>query len=134
MRRFKNQVAYDPETDPATWTGYNPIYMKPTDPLKRVFSESRKDAARRRTGAKAKVKFAERRAPREVAEEHAAQVVRSVVSQLEQVIHLLNDTPAVGNYLSSVNQKQIHNAIVQLKTKCGVKFDLGEFAQREKLD
>ena len=57
-------------------------------------------------------------------ETRAAEIVRGAVKALEFIMAEMMQTPAPsGQYDRQVNQLQLHNAIVHLRTKCAVRFD-----------
>ena len=53
--------------------------------------------------------------------------MRQVVSTLEFHLEELHRTRKIGNEKGLVNQYGIHNALVALRTKCGVRFDPNEY-------
>ena len=61
------------------------------------------------------------------AERRMLEAVRKVVSILEFHLEELHRTRKVGNEKGLVNQYGIHNALVQLRTKCGVRFEPNEY-------
>jgi len=61
------------------------------------------------------------------AERRMLEAMRHVVSTLEFHLEELHRTRKVGNEKGLVNQYGIHNALVLLRTKCGVKFDPNEY-------
>lgn len=135
MRQFSMKVKYDPKLDPTTWTGYNPLgaYQK--------MPEWKKDLAHEK-GQKAKDKnrdkpsLERRRAERENIEREVEALIRKVVPALEMALYQLINTPAPGKYEKRVNQKKLFNLLVEMKTKCGVKFDRGDqsFTRKTPLD
>jgi hypothetical protein len=62
-----------------------------------------------------------------VAERRMLEAMRHVVSTLEFHLEELHRTRKIGNDKGLVNQYAIHNALVLLRTKCGVKFDPNEY-------
>ncbi len=134
MRRFSVGHKYDPLMDSATWRdGYNPGFYKTDDPLKKVFIQSKLSANGRLTGSKTHAVAVGRAAEREAAELQVAETVKQAVAALEMALHLLNGIAAPSQYHHHVNQKQVHNAVFHLKTKCGVKFEDSEFSHRVSL-
>lgn len=136
MRRVSVGYEYDKECDATQWRGcYNPTKFGPTtDPLKKTFNLAKLSAASRAHGSKIKAAHAPERERREEAENNAAEAVRRAVGALEMALHELNQTRAPSSYARSVNQKQLHNAVMHLKTKCGVHFDRDEFSIKVDLD
>jgi len=61
------------------------------------------------------------------AERRMLEAMRHVVSTLEFHLEELHRTRKVGNDKGLVNQYGIHNALVALRTKCGVRFDPNEY-------
>jgi len=61
------------------------------------------------------------------AERRMLEAMRHVVSTLEFHLEELHRTRKVGNEKGLVNQYGIHNALVALRTKCGVRFDPNEY-------
>jgi hypothetical protein len=61
------------------------------------------------------------------AERRMLEAMRKVVSILEFHLEELHRTRKVGNEKGLVNQYAIHNALVLLRTKCGVHFDPNEY-------
>jgi hypothetical protein len=61
------------------------------------------------------------------AERRMLEAMRHVVSTLEFHLEELHRTRKVGNEKGLVNQFAIHNALVLLRTKCGVRFDPNEY-------
>ncbi len=61
------------------------------------------------------------------AERRMLEAVRKVVSILEFHLEELHRTRKVGNEKGLVNQFAITNALVELRTKCGVYFDPNEY-------
>ena len=61
------------------------------------------------------------------AERRMLEAMRKVVSTLEFHLEELHRTRKVGNEKGLVNQYGIHNALVLLRTKCGVRFDPNEY-------
>jgi hypothetical protein len=55
------------------------------------------------------------------------EAMRHVVSTLEFHLEELHRTRKTGNEKGLVNQYGIHNALVALRTKCGVRFDPNEY-------
>lgn len=76
------------------------------------------------------------RAEREAAELQMAEAIRTAVQILEHNMTALMQHVAPGmNYDSHVNQASTINAIVALKTKCGVHFDAGgDFMEKVEID
>jgi hypothetical protein len=62
-----------------------------------------------------------------VAERRMLEAMRHVVSTLEFHLEELHRTRKIGNEKGLVNQYAIHNALVLLRTKCGVHFDPNEY-------
>jgi hypothetical protein len=62
-----------------------------------------------------------------VAERRMLEAMRHVVSTLEFHLEELHRTRKIGNEKGLVNQYAIHNALVLLRTKCGVSFDPNEY-------
>ena len=61
------------------------------------------------------------------AERRMLEALRKVVSTLEFHLEELHRTRKVGNEKGLVNQYGIHNALVALRTKCGVRFEPNEY-------
>jgi hypothetical protein len=61
------------------------------------------------------------------AERRMLEAMRKAVSILEFHMEELHRTRKIGSPSGLVNQHAIHNALVQLRTKCGVKFDPNEY-------
>jgi hypothetical protein len=61
------------------------------------------------------------------AERRMLEAMRHVVSTLEFHLEELHRTRKMGNEKGLVNQYGIHNALVLLRTKCGVRFDPNEY-------
>ena len=59
------------------------------------------------------------------------EAVRTAVSLLEYHMTILMQYPRFAT--KAVNQEKVYNAIYDLKTKCGIKFD-GEFMNRIEMD
>jgi hypothetical protein len=75
------------------------------------------------------------KAEREEAERLMVDAIRQAVAMLEfNMTALMQHPKPTVNYYSSVNQEQCINAILLLKTKCGVTFDSKDFTQRVVLD
>lgn len=76
------------------------------------------------------------REEREAAERRMADAIRKAVEILEFNMTALMEHVAPGvNYESHVNQASTINAIVALKTKCGVHFDAGgDFMEKVEID
>lgn len=136
MRRFTVSHQYDPALDPSTWRDCrNPFLNHSDDPLKQLFVASKISAGRRRGGATRKAQAAHNREARQEAETHAVATLQSVVTALEMALQELNDIPCpTMTYKSRVNQQQMHNALVLLKTKCGLAFEPSEFTHTVRLD
>jgi hypothetical protein len=62
-----------------------------------------------------------------VAERRMLEAMRHVVSTLEFHLEELHRTRKIGNEKGLVNQYAIHNALVLLRTKCGVHFEPNEY-------
>lgn len=61
---------------------------------------------------------------REAAEERMAEVVRQAVAMLEFNLTVLSQIPKISsNYKAAVNPLAVTNAIITLRTRCGVHFD-----------
>lgn len=125
MRRISVSAKYDPACDPTTWDGYNPTKMPPPPQWRsELWHHKGVHAAAAKANAKRPLAARERR---EAAEQRLADLVRTVVSALEFNMSELMEIGAVSGAKSHINQLQIHNALVLLKTKCGVKFSQEEF-------
>ena len=114
MRQFRLSHKYDPALDSETWDCLKPYFGNM--PLwKRQLNGSRMSAAR---GKNMKA------ITRVEVETRAAEIVRGAVKALEFIMAEMMQTPAPsGQYDRQVNQLQLHNAIVHLRTKCAVRFD-----------
>jgi hypothetical protein len=135
MRRERIQHEYDPALDATTWRGYNPTKFRPSsDPIKRGLALGKISAASRALHRKNRPGHEAKRVARENAEKAAEETVRLVVGALEMALTQLNEIPAPSQYEQHVNQKQVHNAVSHLKTKCGVRFDDSETSHRITLD
>lgn len=138
MRRISNTVRYDPALDPVTWRGFNPILMaNNASPLKKALAQGKRSAALREKQRIVSPAQEQKRNRREEAEQRTAELVRKVVAALEFSMTELMAVPAPAQYERAVNQLQLHNVIVHLKTKCGVSFDSAPdnpFAKKVDLD
>lgn len=124
MRRFSTKYNYDPKLDPTTWRdGYNPTaFSQYNDPIKKALRHEKQKSTLARANAPRIAITAKKRCAREKAEEQAAETVRQTVRALEFALTELQQVPAPSRYQSFVNVKQLHNVIVHLKNKCGVRF------------
>lgn len=123
------------ELNPYNFKGYNPLRAA-------IFSPEswHKELARHKGHMAAKVApnvAASRntKSARLAAEENMAEIVRLCVAALEGGMAILNENP--GGYHSGevINQGQIFNVIVSLKTKCKVRFDGGgDYTKKVRLD
>ncbi len=126
-RPIRNQAAYDK----AVRLNAKLQAENPRPPWQ---SEMRRQLGLAKGTALARKRAEPRRRARERAELEAETAIRNAVAALELVLHGLNACPAPKTYDKRVNQMQIHNAVVYLKTKCGVKFEDDEFSHHAALD
>lgn len=139
MRNFRLGYDYDPLLD---MRARKRKRYEPPPPY--LLPQWKREAGGHKAANKTRARMAKRRdnnashrERREEAERRLADTLRRVVQALEMGIAELKEIGLpVVSFQKSVNQHQLHNAIVFLKTKCGVNFGSGdnEYSQKTKLD
>lgn len=139
MRRQDMRVEYDPDLDPLTWDGYNPrraaMFSPPS--IKKTLGQAKGQQWMRENARKLSAQRAPQKSRREEAEQRLAETVRLVVNALETGMTELMEIGHAAGAASFINQRQLHNCIFHLKTKCGVKFDAptaDPYSRRVRLD
>ena len=130
--RWKRPIAHQEQYDETVAINAKLRAENPQPP--RLSSDLRRQLGAARGAKTMKAKIEPERRARESAELEAEATIKKVVAALEMTMRNLNTCRAPKTYDMRINQKQIHNALVHLKTKCGVAFEPDEFSRHMPLD